>query len=313
MVLPGGMESLNITQYSHFDSPSSADYFFWYDYGAALAVRDVNNNPYILPDTRIDIKRFNNYESSKLSKGILVITTDTGGFGMAETLPDIVYNHPDVVAVYGDFSFAAARYTAAVTSQFKLPYINPSAFSAPLLNRNSYPYALQMDTMTGFGNALHLLLQYWNVRRIAFIYRKKDATSRLVCREMISTLQLRGIQVLTEIDIAAGQGRDGINYIANTLARVDARYIYIYDSPQGIGSIYFKLAAMNASVGDNYVWIGPSKPRLRPDQFQFFSSNYLNALQGFVIVNGFSPMDSAMLNAQNDILSEVRERLLGTG
>ncbi|ORY48604.1 periplasmic binding protein-like I [Rhizoclosmatium globosum] len=241
----GGMENISPSYFTDFSNPSAAVYLYWYDVAASLAVRDLNNNPDILPNTTITIKRFNTYDPKKSKNGAPTnIFVNSAGYAMNTIINQLYQDNEDVVAVFGDVLLSAIRFTASLYSYYQLPSCNPAAYSYPLLDRNLYGYTFQLDTMVGMGNALFLLLEAWNVKRIAFIYNMKDAASRAVSNDMISYIRSNGVEVLTVLDLNLGTTGTGLEFIATSLERVDARYIYVYGGPILTGNVYFGLARL---------------------------------------------------------------------
>ncbi|KAI9324480.1 periplasmic binding protein-like I [Obelidium mucronatum] len=301
-LVSGGWDQLDKTQYKDFYSSNFANYFFWYDFGASLAVSDLNNNwNNILPGVTINIKRFNNYDPRQVSEEMSHNSADSGGFA-TKTVQAIYEDHPDVIAIFGDYLVNTAMYTAAVSTHYKIPYINPAAWSYPLLDRNKYGYAIQMDTMFGMGQGLFLLLKEWNVKRVAIMYPAHVNSWASVTQEIIRVFQTEGISILAVIDMDIGETKSGIEYIAQSLKRVDARYIIAMSDFAQVGHVYYSLAMLNASVGNDYVWLGMNVPVLNSNATVDNDPEYYKMGRGFVAINGY--------NNPNDFMADHNARVL---
>ncbi|KAI9337478.1 periplasmic binding protein-like I [Obelidium mucronatum] len=153
-----GYEQLNITFMSDMKNWGLKSWWFWNQMGAQFAIENINRNPNILPNTTIKIKRFNDH----CKRG------DCGGSAMT-TAKEIHENHPDVIAVFGDFFGRTVKSSAGVYSQFQLPFCCGSAAVNALLDKTRYPFYIQTITISGWGKALFRLLDFWNVKRVAII------------------------------------------------------------------------------------------------------------------------------------------------
>ncbi|KAJ3006985.1 UNVERIFIED_CONTAM: hypothetical protein HDU68_003770 [Siphonaria sp. JEL0065] len=207
-----------------------------------------------------------------------------GGYGTS-TIKTIYEDHPDAIAIFGDYLVNIAMYTAAVSTFYKIPYINPAAWSSPLLDRSKYGYAIQMDTMSGMGRGIYLMLKEWNVSRGAIMFPARMTSWATVSREIITELRSRGVSILTILDMNMGITPEGIQYIAKALARVDA-----------------SLANMNASVGNDYVWIGMNVPVLSTNGTDNNDPDYFKMGRGFIAINGFNNPNGFMVDYETKIV-----------
>ncbi|KAJ3008902.1 UNVERIFIED_CONTAM: hypothetical protein HDU68_002900 [Siphonaria sp. JEL0065] len=288
----GGWDELNQTNYSNFYGSDYPKFFFWLDIMAELAVKAINANPNMLSGVHVNIKRFNDFDRNRVDEVQDSLLVDSGGFA-ATVIQTIHEEHPVNGAIY----------TAAVSSYYQLPFINPAAWSVPLLDRNKFGYFMQMDTMTGAGKAVGLLFEKWNIKRVAVIYKMNDPSWSIVSRDIIRTLQSQGVAILTTLDINAGSTEDGIAYLAESLAVADARYIIIMSDAVQVGDVYYKLASINASVGDQYVWLGMNLP-LVDESSPAANPEYYKLSRGFISFNGF--------NNYNDYMTKITDAMLVT-
>ncbi|KAI9350855.1 periplasmic binding protein-like I, partial [Obelidium mucronatum] len=303
-LVTGGWEQLDIAQYSDFYGINLANYFFWYDFGAALAVQHLNDGTKpILPGAHINIKRFNNYDPNRITDKGVNEKFDSGGFAMT-TVKVIEEEHPDVVAIYGDYLVNSAVYTAAVSTLFKLPYINPAAWSYPLLDRNKYGYAVQMNTMFGIGKAISILLKEWNVRRVAVMFPRNSKTWSAAAMEVLQTLESHRVSILAVLDVNMGDDDAGIAYLKIALQRVDARYIIILGDNKKVGQVYYGLSRLQASIGKDYVWIGMNYP-IQKSYSSIDNNGKFDASRGFVCLIGFNEWDKFMEEYNAQFLDQV--------
>ncbi|KAJ3027706.1 UNVERIFIED_CONTAM: hypothetical protein HDU68_003293 [Siphonaria sp. JEL0065] len=262
---------------------------------------DLNNDNSVLPGITINVKRFNNYDPSKVSPDMFEKAIFCGGYA-TNTIKTIYEDHPDVIAIFGDYLVNIAMYTAAVSTLYNIPYINPAAWSSPLLDRNKYGYAIQMDTMSGMGEGIYLMLKEWNVNHVAIMFPASTTSWATVSREIITVLRSRGVSILTILDMNMGNTAEGIQYIAKALARVDARYIIAMSDFAQVGNVYYSLAKMNASVGNDYVWIGMNVPVLSTNGTDNNDPEYFKKGRGFIAINGFNNPNDFMVDYETRIV-----------
>ncbi|KAI9335088.1 periplasmic binding protein-like I [Obelidium mucronatum] len=304
-VVTAGWDTLNMSQYRDFYGNKYPQFFYWLDVMAELAVKRINETPLLLPGVLVKIKRFNTFDPNRVAEVATSLQVDSGGYA-ATTVEKIYTEHPDVIALFGDYIVNGAIFTAAVSSFYQLPFINPAAWSVPLLDRNKFAYFMQMCTMSGSGKAVALLLQTWNIRRVAIIYKMNDLSWSTVTLEMMDILQSHGVSILTTLNINDGNTDDGIKHLADSLKNVDARYIIIMSDAVQVGNVYYKLAKQKYSVGDNYVWMGMNFPLMDPTSpFAIENPKYYMLSRGFISFSGFNLYNSFMGNITDQMLNTL--------
>ncbi|ORY39126.1 periplasmic binding protein-like I [Rhizoclosmatium globosum] len=293
-----GYESINITRMSDLDQWDYSSWWFWNQKGAELAIQDINRDPTILPNTTIKIKRFNDF----CPYGLTSNTALCGGQAMTTAL-EIYEQHPDVVAVFGDFFGGTAARTAEVFSHLKIPFCASSTVSAALLNKQIYPYFFETLTMTGFGNAIYQLLKTWNVKRVAIVSNQLNP-----CTDIVAALVYHGIQILQIIRLVSYKDAE---YIANSLERVDARYIITCGSSRVMSDLYLTLGKMQRLVGPRYVWFTQNgfttNGCLTGNCTADFGPEYYRLLKGVVQPYGINLNTPAMNTLQNKLVENIQK------
>ncbi|KAJ3029119.1 UNVERIFIED_CONTAM: hypothetical protein HDU68_000074 [Siphonaria sp. JEL0065] len=289
--------AVNMSNYiSDFFRPTAFGVWYWEDISADLAVQNINADPTILPGIHINIKRFNDRGPPFKSPG----------YTMAETMPEIEAD-PNIVAIFGDFDRKTTTYSAEMMSLAQLPFCGVETFSFPMLNRYKYPYLMQIMSISGFGETLYQLLLNWNVQRIAILYsysNKDMGGSALHAADYISA---RGINVLIKMNSDLGSQPGGIEYIAQMLKIVDARYIVICTDVFSIANVYYSLAARNASVGPGYVWIGNGPPVDMGEGMAgaYGRKDFYKWSKGFYFVNGANPTSEYTYHLGENVTAQI--------
>ncbi|KAI9337506.1 hypothetical protein BDR26DRAFT_863740, partial [Obelidium mucronatum] len=130
---------------------------------------------------------------------------------------------------------------------FQLPFCASSVISQDVLNRNKYPYYFETTSVTGYGQALFLLLNVWGVTRMGVI-----SSSANSCPEVVETLTLLGIEIAAHV---RGVSYTNAKFVADTLEQVDVRYILFCGDGGQMGNMYLTLGAtLKRLVGPKYVW-----------------------------------------------------------
>ncbi|KAI9339654.1 periplasmic binding protein-like I [Obelidium mucronatum] len=265
---------------SSFFRPTAQGVFYWQDIGAALTVQNINNDPTILPNIHINIKRFNDWGPTP---------GKSPGYAMVHTVPEMIAD-PEIIAIFGDFDRKTTVYSAQIMSLAQLPLCGVETFSFPMLNRNKYPYLFQMMSVSGFAENLYQLLKTWNVQRVALIFsfgNKDWAAQALHTAEYLSQ---HGIQILVKLNSDLAYKPGGNDYIGQMLKIVDARYMIAVTDVFSMAQLYYGLASTNSSVGNDYVWIGGNPPIVNGDGAELFGSDkFYTWSRGFVFVAGSNP------------------------
>ncbi|KAI9340277.1 periplasmic binding protein-like I [Obelidium mucronatum] len=223
--------------------------FYWNDVCARIAVDAINANNEVLPDTTINIKRFNNFRSMK---------GDNGGYAMQIAM-DIQNNHPDVVAVFtSDLQATTTVMQSQIYSRFQLPTISASQVSSKFNNKNDYPYYLSMLSNSGWFEASCLLLNSWGVKRIAVIWQSSFLSDP---QAMFDTLTKCNLSIVTSFRVSLAEvTMENAQRIGQEIEYYDARYVLIFAESTMSGFFYFTLGQMKLAVGPGYVWLGVCMP-----------------------------------------------------
>ncbi|KAI8840766.1 periplasmic binding protein-like I [Chytriomyces cf. hyalinus JEL632] len=229
------------------------------DLSVQLAVDQMNADPNVLPGIHVNIKRFSDcgpyYPSvAELWGG------KTGGYASTVMATDIIDNHPDVVGVIAMQSSSVARYSAEVLSFAQIPMCSGSVGSPRLSNKPNYPYFYRTIDGAGIGEHFYQFLKLWNVGRVAFIYQKDTDLGYFVFLDMNAAMLRRKMNILGSYGTADPNDKFFMNYVADALKRVSARYIIV------IGNAVFSASVMNAVgkrnlTGPDFVYLGINRPK----------------------------------------------------
>ncbi|KAJ3019683.1 UNVERIFIED_CONTAM: hypothetical protein HDU68_010560, partial [Siphonaria sp. JEL0065] len=127
------------------------------------------------------------------------------------------------------------------------------------------------------------------------------------CNSIINSLKTDQIETLK-----AAEGIKGlpISYIIESLARVDARYIFVCGNPSTIAKVYYSLAKLKRFVGPNYVWISYNILQPVANGTGIYGEKYYQEAKGFIIpsigniaTNYSLQLYSSMVNTVNQIYS----------
>ncbi|KAJ3017845.1 UNVERIFIED_CONTAM: hypothetical protein HDU68_011442 [Siphonaria sp. JEL0065] len=278
-----------LKKYSAFDSSSAKTYWYWADFAAKVGVLEFERSN---PQFQVTIKRFNNYNPKNRYDC---------GYSM-EAVKSISEDHPDVVAIFGDYIPRTTLYTAAMASYFKIPFCSPMAYSTTMLDRHKYGYAMQLLNMSGNGQALVNLLQLWNVKKVALVC---GSTLGTMCEDFKIHLQENKILILANLDADILYTPEGVEYIGKTLQRVDARYIILNGALNTVNSIYFELASKKIAFGPGYVWLG-AYPFPTQETFDKCGEKCYELLKGFISFWGQPMASDASQQKQHEYVDDVQ-------
>ncbi|KAI9336310.1 periplasmic binding protein-like I [Obelidium mucronatum] len=213
---------------------------------------------------------------------------------------DIVHSHPDVIAVFGDFMAEDMAADAEVYGYYKIPQCTGNAYTLPLRNRAKYPYYFQTITVTGYAEALGLLLKSWNVKRIAFLAPGTYLGENSLCGYLANSLHNAGFDVISRMVYYDVQS-ETLDFIASSFERVNARYIFACGSADTLAHMYYGLAKKKRLVGNDYVWIMDNVPYPYNDPIPLWGPHYYKDARG--IINLFAG------NTMNTFMKEVEYKL----
>ncbi|KAI9337487.1 periplasmic binding protein-like I [Obelidium mucronatum] len=283
-----GYEQQNVSIMSSPANWGAKTWWYWNQIGAQFAIDNINKNPNVLPNTTIVIKRFNDYCKR---------SNVCGGSAMT-TAQEIYENHPDVVAVFGDFYGSTVRYSAQVYSQFHVLSRKPV-----LLDKNKYPYFFQTITVSGIGQAVFQLLKFWNVKRVAIISESSHSCDDTIINPLIAN----GIEIVENLQSVTYKDA---KFIADSIERVGARYLIYCGGSSAMGNTYLTLKTkLNRLVGPDYVWftlngcdaMAPPSGNATKD----FGKGYSNLFQGIIQPYGLNLNTPGMTQLQFNITRQV--------
>ncbi|ORY49077.1 hypothetical protein BCR33DRAFT_18217 [Rhizoclosmatium globosum] len=287
--------AVNMTNYIYdFFQPTAPGVFYWCDIAGDLAIQAINANDSLLPNIHINIKRYNDAGPPYKSPG----------YTLAHTMPEIIADQ-DVIAIFADFDRKVTGYSGEVMSIAELPFCGIETFSFKMLNRYKYPYLMQMMTMAGIAQATYLLLQQWNVRRMAIIYSYSNNEWTSQAYSIIDYISRGGVTILTQLNSDLVLTPGGVDYLASMLQLVDARYIMIVSDVYNIADVYYSLANRNASVGPDYVWLGNFPPVVNGDGTKIYGPNFFKLSRGFIFIAGGNMPTQYSSNLMNTFTAKV--------
>ncbi|KAJ3030579.1 UNVERIFIED_CONTAM: hypothetical protein HDU68_008472 [Siphonaria sp. JEL0065] len=267
----GGYDQINITIMSDLDQWGLKSWWYWNQQAMHFAIEMINQDPTILPNTTIKIKRFNNHQYYKKRKN--------GSPGKAIAVAqEIVEEHEDVIAVFGDFFPNTMSADAEIYGYYKIPQCTGTVILTSLWDRFKYGYYFQTYALTGYAESIALLLRKWNVNRIAMIDTHSFSDPYSNCGYVSRVLEKQGFEILARIN--TGETLD-IDYIIKALGRVDARYIMMCGSVEGNSKMYFELAHRKQFVGPEYVWFTDNMPfGSTPEDIERWGPDYYKHARG---------------------------------
>ncbi|KAJ3234921.1 Taste receptor type 1 member 3 [Chytriomyces hyalinus] len=260
------------------------------DLSVQLAVDQMNADPNVLPGIHVNIKRFSDCGPYYPSVGELW-GGKTGGYASTVMATDIIDNHPDVVGVIAMQSSSTARYSAEVLSFAQIPMCSGSVGSPRLSNKPNYPYFYRTIDGAGIGEHFYQFLKLWNVRRVAFIYQKNTDLGYFVFLDMHAAMLRHKMNILGSYGTADPNDKFFMNYVADSLKRVSARYIIV------IGNAVFSASVMNAVgkrnlTGPDFVYLGINRPKPGKNATLLYGPQYYSYIEGYVQIAGMANFDT---------------------
>ncbi|KAI8616840.1 periplasmic binding protein-like I [Chytriomyces sp. MP71] len=279
----GGFDQIDVSAFGDASSLSLGAWFFWNDFAAAIAVDEINQAENVLSGVTIEIKRFSSYYPYG-KKPKTRIRAYAGGQAIA-TAYEIATEHPDVVAVFGEFFSATTKFSAQVYGQYQLPFCGATQTSRTLLDKNNYPYYVQTISLTGNAETKSLAFRNWGVRRVAIVSDESLLlSSESVCVEAIKSFTKFGIEIAATIPTVTDAD---VDYITESLARSDAR--------------------KNQFVGDRYVWFTENQI-YPPDNQTLYGTDYFRKARGVMsdYIGNFGLPGGSPIDVMDDFFNRFR-------
>ncbi|KAI8827380.1 periplasmic binding protein-like I [Chytriomyces cf. hyalinus JEL632] len=191
------------------------------DAGIRAAIDRVNNDPNILPNVHVNLKRFTDC-GAYYPEADLEYWGNSAGYVSAVTGMEIVYNHTDVIGVVGNEFSSTAPGVAQILGNNKIPYCSASMASPRYSNKDVYPYFWRLFP-NSFARGMLLMLQKWNVRRVAIVYQLDQEIGYAEWAHMKTLFSKSNIQVITSIGMRIDFDSNSADMCKETLLRTDAR------------------------------------------------------------------------------------------
>ncbi|KAJ3287571.1 hypothetical protein HDU76_007802, partial [Blyttiomyces sp. JEL0837] len=248
-----------------------------------LAVNETNADPDILPNTYVNIVRFNSWDP-KLAKSRGV---RSGGHAAVQA---IAAANSGAMGVIGELFDRTTVYAAEVFSQYKMPYCGATQGIDKLSDKNLFEYFFRVHSSGRIlGPAILSLLQHWEVKRVAIVV-DTSLDFQAFARSLEHVLMGTSVKLIQRLTILANMvHQSDYSQIYQQLKAVDARYIVIFTQAPYVADIYFH--ARNYSlVGEKYVWISPTPPDASSgDLVGQYGESAPDDMEGFVMITQDSP------------------------
>ncbi|KAJ3083230.1 hypothetical protein HDU99_000244 [Rhizoclosmatium hyalinum] len=289
-LVTGGYNRINITEMSDLTKWGYTSWWFFNQLSAEVAVARINSDPTILPNTTIRIKRFNNYCCNATQ------TRGSSAGQAAVVAQEIAEQHPDVVAVFGDFFTGTTLGDGQVYSQKQVRVVTFFYSVSVVMSKTL--------ASSGYGPAIAALLKSWSVERVAIL---TTSTLKDTCLAIKSALKQSKIDVAVVVERVVSLD---LEYVANIVDLAGARYIISCDTGEPLFDMYMTLATKTRRlVGPQYVWIGlgllsqgAGSPGSAASKY---GPNYYKYAEGFVTVYGGTMSTPAMSQMQLGLLKSV--------
>ncbi|KAJ3229904.1 hypothetical protein HDU78_008782 [Chytriomyces hyalinus] len=270
------------------------------DLSVQLAVDQMNADPNVLPGIHVNIKRFSDCGSYYPSVAD-VWGGRTGGYASTIMATDIIDNHPDVIGVVAMQTSSTARYSAEVLSFAQIPICSGTVGSPRLSDKPNYPYFYRTIDGAGIGEHFYQFLKLWNVRRVALIYQKNTDLGYFVFLDMHQAMLRHKMNILGTYGTTDPNDKFFMNYVADALKRVSARYIIV------IGNAVFSASVMNAVgkrnlTGPGFVYLGINRPKPAKNATLLYGPKYYSYIEGYVQIAG-------MANFETQIFADAKAQL----
>ncbi|KAJ3319136.1 hypothetical protein HDU76_000632 [Blyttiomyces sp. JEL0837] len=226
-----------------------------------MAINEVNEDPNILPDTSVNLVRYNSWDPDYSADWPYV---NSGGFAMKNAM-DVAQS--GVIAAVGEYFSKSTIFSAEVFSVYKIPFCAVAASSAKLSNKHQYPYVIRMLPSVTLIMKGHLrMLQSWNVKRVALVVGY-DILSRDAAKLVEKYFTEGGVTIITRIDLTNIMVKDHDYKLSySTLIQVDARN-YSLISPK-------------------HIWMGTNEPKVSwTDTIDVYGPEVIDLSIGFVAYN----------------------------
>ncbi|KAJ3083679.1 hypothetical protein HDU99_007327 [Rhizoclosmatium hyalinum] len=270
-----------------------------------IAVKMINENPYILPNTTVILRRFNDMDPTRhIGNNVSTVTT-----GFATITAMEIGKQKDLFGLVSAEYSSVLNYVGELTSVYKIPTCGLSQLSPRFSDKNLYPYFFRMISgMTGsrgLGNNYVKLFRSWNVNRVGIIVQQDVTYSYLAAIDMKRVFSMNGILLLAECSGRTGLSLQDIAWIATCLKTADTRYIVILGNPDFVSKVYYYAGSRHGLVNADHVWTSPVSPLPYTDPVTLFGPDYYNYLPGFIQFSSNPTFNVTDLNLFSEIVRQA--------
>ncbi|KAI9336715.1 periplasmic binding protein-like I [Obelidium mucronatum] len=136
-------------------------YWYWNQEAIVYSIDEINNDPTILPNTTILVKRFRNNRKPAVSSDF--------AYNMA-LANEISSSYPEILGMFGGMFPVEVALSGQIYGQNQIPVCTGSMLYPILDSRSNFPYYFQtMTTLETYAQAIMLALKSWNVKRVSII------------------------------------------------------------------------------------------------------------------------------------------------
>ncbi|KAJ3236883.1 hypothetical protein HDU81_010248 [Chytriomyces hyalinus] len=214
---------------SFMDMDDNTGWTFYGDLALVAAIERVNSDPNILPGVHVNLKRFTDcgayYPEARMS-----YDGNSGGYAAAVTAMDIVEGHTDVVGVVGNEFSSAAMGIGEILSFHQIPFCGNCATSPRFSDKNKYPYYWRPLPPVS-GDSFLLVLNTWNVKRVAIVYEKDDELGLASAQIIQQSLVQGGIKIIASVAVPGEYDKAAYDAGSKSLKTTHSRYTKIKTFP----------------------------------------------------------------------------------
>ncbi|KAI9327031.1 periplasmic binding protein-like I [Obelidium mucronatum] len=262
----------NFTTQDEYDQCMFCSWMRQMDSGAEMAVQEVNNRVDILPDTMVNILRVQGWNQQSLP--------GAGIGGAAPVALELATNH-NIIGAVGDVADQSTMITAGILSQFKIPMCGGTQNLPALSDKDNYPYFFRVTFSNKWGDDIAILLNHWNVGRVAMVYDADEIQSTGACMDIKRSLFAANILILSSRHYHGLRSDNDFHDILNEFRLVDARYIIL--CAQAWSSSYYLVeeAEKVGLLNPEHLWI-VTQPPYPPDYSGSGADDRLEKIVGMV-------------------------------
>ncbi|KAJ0781710.1 putative periplasmic binding protein-like I [Helianthus annuus] len=236
------------------------------------AVKDVNQNPSLLPGTMLQM----DMRSSNCS----------GFLGMVGALQ---FMETDTVAIVGPQSSVVAHIISHVVNELQVPLLSFAA-TDPTLSNLQFPYFVRATQSDLYQmTAVAEIVDYHGWREVIAIFIDDDYGRNGVLA-LDDTLAAKRCRISNKVGIPPGSeyGRSEIMDALVKIALMEARVIVLHVYPD-MGFLVFSVARYLGMMGDGYVWIATDWLSSYLDSSLPYPSDKMENMQGVVALRQHTP------------------------